>query len=605
MPTEPRNFDDWKRHAVYLRDGYRCSYSGYVDTTCTGKRLSLDHITPIHKGGALQNKRGEPADNLTTAHGPTNFAKGDKTQEEWSGYAKDIAPPKSGLRFDWKQIETGAKAPLDMKRGEQLSKLAAQARDARRLDANGKRTIETPKSRAFAAQAQEIVKSYQAEQAAKSSTQPAAPAQKPEGPGEHHGEGGKFESGARVAARTEARITPDRMARMVAHYQRLQGLAASGDYRGWRFAVEVVPGLQRDGEDAWAVVAMATDAAGKLVRGPDGAFMATVWVRDIDATPIPGFDGDPFYEIRVTISHEMGHCSIAEFLDAGGGEAAEERLVETVAQAIVASEGTTDAAVMARTAATFPARLRARISARAPLARGGKMDPKSITEALEALIAGDSEKCAEILKGIIAKAAGGAAPAADMPPPSDAAPPIEGAPARTPGDVGPVAPAGAPAEQEARVAARLATVDKLVRDVERMHAAQLPGAKEGLIVRARARLALTPASEARIMKATTFEEAEGILAILEEAGVGTTQRARSGVEHRASPDTSEGAAKGEPDDKLVAEGFTADWIARYRSVLKEGGEAAGAATLENGRKTLARSKARKAREAAAQNGASR
>jgi hypothetical protein len=416
----------------------------------------------------------------------------------------------------------------------------------------------------------------------------------------------KFESGARVAARTEARITPDRIARLVAHYQRLQGLVPRPDadppYPGWRFAVEVVPGLQKDGADAWAVVAMATDAAGKLRRGPDGAYAARVRVRDIDATPIPGFDGDPLYEIRVTISHEMGHCSVAEFLDAGGDEAAEERLVEAVAQAIVASEHTPDASIMARTAAGLPARLRARISARAPLARGGKMDPKSITEALEALIAGDSEKCAEILKGIIAKAAGGAAPAADMPPPSDAAPPIEGAPARSPG---PVAPVGAPAEPEARVAARLATVDKLVKDVERMHAAQLPGAKEGLIVRARARLALTPASEARIMRAKTFEEAEGILAILEEAGAGTTQRARSGVEHHGAPDTSGGPAKGEPDDKLIAEGFAADWIARYRAVLKEGGEEAGAATLENGRKALARTKARKVREAAAQNGAAR
>ncbi len=47
------------------------------------------------------------------------------------------------------------------------------------------------------------------------------------------------------------------------------------------------------------------------------------------------------------------------------------------------------------------------------------MDPKQITEALDALIAGDTAKCAEILKGIIATAAGGAAPADGSPPGDD------------------------------------------------------------------------------------------------------------------------------------------------------------------------------------------
>lgn len=168
MPTEPRQFDDAKRHAVYLRDsvpeGYKCAYSGYVDKTCTGKRLSLDHLDPIHgASGELQNKRHEPATNLTTAHGPTNFAKADKTREQWSDYAKNIAPPKAGLKFDWKEIEDKSKEPLDLKRGAQLSKLAKQARGARRLDSNGKRTIETPKSKAIAAKSLAIVSSYHSE----------------------------------------------------------------------------------------------------------------------------------------------------------------------------------------------------------------------------------------------------------------------------------------------------------------------------------------------------------------------------------------------------------------------------------------------------------
>jgi hypothetical protein len=57
-----------------------------------------------------------------------------------------------------------------------------------------------------------------------------------------------------------------------------------------------------------------------------------------------------------------------------------------------------------------PAATTAANTNRPPTARlavsGGRMDPKIIKEALDALIAGDSEKCMEILKGAIAAAAG-------------------------------------------------------------------------------------------------------------------------------------------------------------------------------------------------------
>jgi hypothetical protein len=66
------------------------------------------------------------------------------------------------------------------------------------------------------------------------------------------------------------------------------------------------------------------------------------------------------------------------------------------------------------------------------LATRGSMDPKTVKEALDALIAGDSEKCAEILKRSIADAAGAAAPALDAP--VDAAvPAAEPPPADAPG----------------------------------------------------------------------------------------------------------------------------------------------------------------------------
>ena len=111
-------------------------------------------------------------------------------------------------------------------------------------------------------------------------------------------------------------------------------------------------------------------------KGPYPGGSARVQVRDIDATPIPGFDGDPMFELRVTIAHEMQHCVYAEAVAAHGEGtvAAEEQIVEAAAQAIVRSEGTTDARVMARVAREFPARLRARIAASAgQRARGGNI----------------------------------------------------------------------------------------------------------------------------------------------------------------------------------------------------------------------------------------
>lgn len=55
--------------------------------------------------------------------------------------------------------------------------------------------------------------------------------------------------------------------------------------------------------------------------------------------------------------------------------------------------------------------LAAPIAAKAKRIKGATMDPKLITEALDALEAGDSAKALEILKALISSAAGGAAPA--------------------------------------------------------------------------------------------------------------------------------------------------------------------------------------------------
>ncbi len=106
------------------------------------------------------------------------------------------------------------------------------------------------------------------------------------------------------------------------------------------------------------------------------------------------------------------------------------------------------------------------------------MKPENVMAALEALIAGDHEKCAELLKGIIAEAAGAAAPAdpAAEPAPEAAQPEATAAdPAAAP------APEGEEKEKEEELIAAHATVSRLsgksfvlsIGDVERWHASHL------------------------------------------------------------------------------------------------------------------------------------
>lgn len=60
------------------------------------------------------------------------------------------------------------------------------------------------------------------------------------------------------------------------------------------------------------------------------------------------------------------------------------------------------------------------LMAASAIALGANLDPKNVMAALDALIAGDAEKCAELLKGIIAQAAGAEA----VEPPGEETPPV-------------------------------------------------------------------------------------------------------------------------------------------------------------------------------------
>lgn len=58
------------RRNVYLRDGFRCQYCG---VSVTEKTATLDHVTPISKGGK------STWTNLSTACKKCNWSKSDKT----------------------------------------------------------------------------------------------------------------------------------------------------------------------------------------------------------------------------------------------------------------------------------------------------------------------------------------------------------------------------------------------------------------------------------------------------------------------------------------------------------------------------------------------
>lgn len=84
---------------------------------------------------------------------------------------------------------------------------------------------------------------------------------------------------------------------------------------------------------------------------------------------------------------------------------------------------------------------------------GGSMDPKIVKEALDALMAGDAEKCMELLKGAIAAAAG-----ASMEEP--AAPEVDASAAPA---AAPMAEEKKPEEEKAMAAASLAAATTIVR----------------------------------------------------------------------------------------------------------------------------------------------
>jgi hypothetical protein len=496
-------FDEAKRHAVYARDGYGCAYCGHTDPTKSGGGLQLDHIHAASLGGALQNTKGSPADNLVTSCATCNRAKSAMTPRVFNAYLK--ANGKNAI--DWKAVRTQAARPIDIKVGAKNAVAARAFREA-------KGEPMPPQS------------------------QPATEATvKPQGPGEHHGEGGKFESGARVVRAREgetAAFNLSTVQALVRHYQALQGLADC------TFAVQLVPGLSHEGKPAWATV--------EPIEGRADAYL--VKVRDLAQTPVPGV-ADPWTELKVTISHELWHPWVNRLLAAPTIEN-EEALVEAAAQAVVRAAGP-DARIMARSFQALPAAVRARavkISARSPRARGGHMDGKAVLAAIKDQ---DEAGALSILESWAAEQIAAAQGQGGAPAPVDPAgpAPVDGGATDMRGAPMPPKPGAKPTEgeppeseeDEARKAARKARQIKMDEETKALRARQVAATVEAekttkilreSAIRARIaeartvdKAAINAEAEKLILASPSIDEAEIRLTLARGSAATTTQRARA------------------------------------------------------------------------------
>ncbi|HSN15382.1 MAG TPA: hypothetical protein VLT61_12175 [Anaeromyxobacteraceae bacterium] len=221
-----------------------------------------------------------------------------------------------------------------------------------------------------------------------------------------------------------------------------------------------------------------------------------------------------------TLWHELTHALLSPLTalveDSAGAVMVEEPIVERLGNLLATLPARARAAVV-RAVETYTPRLRARISARAPLARGGSMDAK---EVLAAITGQDEGKALEILTGWVAEqinaATGGGGPAepdGDEPtgdPMAKDKPPVP----PKPGDGAPP-PAG-----DAAARARLALDGELARaravraELETMVGDMRKSRVDDLITSLRARLPSghkgLAATEKDILAAKTYQEAKQI-----------------------------------------------------------------------------------------------
>lgn len=273
-------------------------------------------------------------------------------------------------------------------------------------------------------------------------------------------------------------------------------------------------------------------------------------------------------DLAETIAHEMTHGMISPLTALLGNNPhaimTEERIVERLGK-VLATVPVGQARAMARAVQRYAPQLRARlkISSLATRARdGGKnmMDAGMVKAALDAIESGDSDKCKELLKALIAAEVteGEAMEGAG----EEMAQMAEGAPAPEAG--------GAP-PMDARMVARMKrTSDELELIAKDARAS----GKKLLIDGLRARLGEhtgLPAIEKRINAATDYRAAKMIADIAADlAPADGAQRARSGLTVKGAPADASGMGIEPPHSiaDLVKEGLPAQFAQEFHATFK-------------------------------------
>lgn len=183
-------------------------------------------------------------------------------------------------------------------------------------------------------------------------------------------------------------MKPD-LAALIAYWQKALRL------QDWRIVASYVKNLcDPGGREVWGLCCPLVDNKS-----------AQIAIRDPSTPPSGATSKEAAAQVEETVIHELLHLHFAPFGTAAPAEiAAEENAVWAISEALHRKKGTGKEYKIARAMLANVTRTRRQRKT---------MDPKRFQEALDALTSGDTEKCAEILKAIMAEAASGGAPAAD------------------------------------------------------------------------------------------------------------------------------------------------------------------------------------------------
>ncbi len=222
-----------------------------------------------------------------------------------------------------------------------------------------------------------------------------------------------------MADPTQAEATPDApapavtrpdLAALAAHYQQQLRLL------DWRIDISYAPDLtDASGNEVWGLCYPLADAK-----------VAKIAIRDPQTPPRGASAEEAVRQVTDTVIHELVHLHFSAFDNRSPAEiVAEEQAVWALTEALVTARNTPAERVISRAMVANITRRHGTVRA---ATAGVGMDPELVAEALDALTAGDTEKCAELLKGLVVNAASGGAP---PPAPEEPAPEM-GAEAATP-----------------------------------------------------------------------------------------------------------------------------------------------------------------------------